>query len=178
MSRSDPRKKRRRSAKFTVLAIGEGLTDEAFLKYLKATFSHRDDNVSITIAAADGKSPSTIVKQSVNRGPRNYDRALVLMDQDIDWPPEVYSLAKKYGIELIGSQPCIEGVFLTVLESKSSVKYMSSDDCKKKFERKYMNHKKKIDSREYERTFSREMISAARDRCSTVARILEQFSFE
>lgn len=121
--------KRRRQAKKTVLFIGEGITEQAFLDYLKSIYISRGCGLSVKVQAANGGSPACIldyaIKQTRNRA---YDRVAVLLDTDKEWGQKVKQDAKKNKIELIGSAPCIEGLILQLL--KQPVPY-ASDDCKK-----------------------------------------------
>ncbi|HFC91989.1 MAG TPA: RloB domain-containing protein [Leucothrix mucor] len=121
--------KRRRQAKKTVLFIGEGITEQAFLDYLKSIYISRGCGLSVKVQAANGGSPACIldyaIKQTRNRA---YDRVAVLLDTDKEWGQKVKQDAKKNKIELIGSAPCIEGLILQLL--KQPVPY-ASDNCKK-----------------------------------------------
>jgi len=66
MSRSNPRKKKPRSARSTAQIVVEGFTEEAFCKYLKSLYA-RDCGIRIDIHNARGGSPTDIVRSALTR---------------------------------------------------------------------------------------------------------------
>ena len=100
----------------TLLIVGEGPEDEAFLKYMKRLYDRRDSGQRITINAATGGSPGDIIDEAIRRH-RNtdFDRRYVLLDSD-RLTKNDRALARQKRIELIVSAPhCLEGMLLEIL---------------------------------------------------------------
>lgn len=122
-------KKFKRKAKKTVLIVGEGTTEQAFLEYLKSLYIERNCGISVKVIAASGGSPACIVGHAINfSANKAYDKTVVLMDTDTGWGRKVRSEARKKKIVLIGSNPCIEGLILKILDSTV---HPQSRDCKR-----------------------------------------------
>ena len=101
----------------TLLIVGEGPEDEAFLKYMKRLYDRRDSGQRITINAATGGSPGDIIDEAIRRH-RNtdFDRRYVLLDSDIPISKDDRDFADDNNIELIESAPhCLEGMLLEIL---------------------------------------------------------------
>lgn len=108
-------KKRGRAASTTLLIIGEGATEKAFLDHLKSIYIQRGSGLSVTVRKAFGGSPENIVRYTSNII-RNaaYDKVAILMDTDVPWTDKTISIAQSKKIILIGSKPCIEGMLLKI----------------------------------------------------------------
>lgn len=107
---------KKRKANRTILIMGEGATEKAFLKHLKNLYGQRGSGLAITIRSATGGSPEAIVRYTENIiKNRAYDRVAILMDTDVEWSKEARERAKKWNITLIGATPCIEGLLLRIL---------------------------------------------------------------
>ena len=67
--------RKRRTAYHTVLVVGEGTTECAFLRHIKTLYNSRGCGVSVTIRNAHGKGPDHVVDYAI-RQCRNaeYDR--------------------------------------------------------------------------------------------------------
>ena len=123
-------KRNRRLVLQTILIVGEGARDEAFLKHLKSLYVGRDSGVSIKIINAQGGSPYDIVIFTARQIQNvSYDRAIVVMDTDVPWLQKTANKAKKHKIKLIGVEPCIEGLMLTILNQNTRG---SNHECKLK----------------------------------------------
>ena len=75
----------RRSVSHTVLLVGEGTTEQAFLRYIKSLYISRGCGVGVTIRNAHGKGPDHVVDYAI-RPCRNaaYDQVVVLLDTDLE----------------------------------------------------------------------------------------------
>ncbi|HHJ20835.1 MAG TPA: RloB domain-containing protein [Gammaproteobacteria bacterium] len=106
----------RRVARHTVLLVGEGTTECAFLKHIKALYISRGCGVSAAIRNAHGKGPDHVVDYAI-RQCRNaaYDRVVVLLDTDLAMSAAVRKRARSRKIQVIGSTPCVEGLLLSIL---------------------------------------------------------------
>ncbi|MEA1919604.1 MAG: hypothetical protein U9N52_07180 [Campylobacterota bacterium] len=109
-------KKPKRSLLSTLIIVGEGAHEKAFLSHLKALYSANTDQ-KVKIDSADGGSPQDIVRTAVKKSRHiDYDRKFILMDSDIAVDEITKKLAKDNNITIILSEPlCLEGMLLNLL---------------------------------------------------------------
>ncbi len=121
----------RRSVSHTVLLVGEGTTEQAFLKYIKSLYISRGCGVGVTIRNAHGKGPDHVVDYAI-RQCRNaaYDRVVVLLDTDLKMSAAMRRRARTKKIQIIGSTPCIEGLLLMILGEYVPA---TSTECKQQY---------------------------------------------
>lgn len=108
----------KRTVQTTVLVVGEGDTEKAFLDYLKSLYVTRGCGVSVTIRNAHGKGPMNVVDTAIRQSRiGEYKVVAVLMDTDLPWTEEVIKLARKHHprLCLIGATPCTDGLLLQIL---------------------------------------------------------------
>lgn len=106
----------RRSARHTVLLVGEGKTECAFLEHIKSLYIFRGCGVSAKIRNAHGKGPDHVVDYAVRQCCNaDYDRVVALLDTDLPMSSAARRRARSKKIEIIGSTPCIEGLLLKIL---------------------------------------------------------------
>ena len=92
----------------TLLAVGEGKADAAFLKYLRGIYCSGRSGVKVTVRDASGKGPSNVIGTAIGAlRISSYDKKLCLLDTDLEWTKENKSDAKRKKIELVGSTPCL-----------------------------------------------------------------------
>ena len=118
----------RRAARHTILLVGEGATDWAFLKYIKSLYIIRDCGVSAKVLNARGKGPDHVVDYAIRqRQNAAYDRIIALLDSDLEISLAAHKRARSQKIQIIKAKPCIEGLLLKILG-----KYVpaTSADCK------------------------------------------------
>lgn len=104
-------------AKSTLLIVGEGQSEVAFLNHVKQLFSVRGNGKQIKIKNAQGGGAKHVIdwtlRQKLNA---DYDVVAVIFDTDtVCWNEKVQSNAKKNRIHLLTSEPCLEGMLLRVL---------------------------------------------------------------
>lgn len=106
-----------RSVSHTVLLVGEGATEQAFLKHIKSLYISRGCGVGVTIRNAHGKGPDHVVDYAIGQC-RNaaYDRVATLLDTDLPMSAAAHRRARSKKIHIIGSTPCIEGLLLKILD--------------------------------------------------------------
>lgn len=140
----------------TLLLVGEGHAEKAFLNYLKSLYSLRELNVDII--NAKGKGPEHILNYSKNcqaYSPR--DIVGVLLDTDLEWPHHLVIEVKALGFQLIGATPCIDGLILDLMNEK---KPSTSKLCKAKLAKILPGPNTDKDT--YEKVFSKEFLERAR----------------
>jgi hypothetical protein len=161
----------RRVARKTMLVVGEGDTEVAFLKHLRTLYCANYEGVAATPSNAHGKGPTNVIdhtaKQARNGG---YDLKVALLDTDIPWTDQLQKLARSRKIEMVGSTPCIEGLYLQILgrnppdqslECKKVIKQLLSCDL--------------TDWENYEQHFPKDVLQAARGRIAELDRLLGFF---
>jgi len=155
MSRTNPYKLKRRQANKTLLIFGEGFSEEIFLKYLKSIYSF-NKNVAITIKRGKGGTPYNVVLDA-NKIPGAFDRRIVIIDNDKPKTEiqKARSIAKEKNIELIENTPCLESLFITILDKKYN---QNSNWFKHEFESKYLDRKKRDELDEYTKLFPKKLL--------------------
>lgn len=164
MSRSNPGKLKPQRPKITVFAFGEGATEEAFLKYLKSLYAPRGCGVFVKVDSTSGGGPATIVEEAGKGMLWGYfDKGLVLLDTDKAWPSTLGNTALQYNLILIGSRPCIEGLFLSILLPSFDPTVFDSNRCKERFNGEYLTYDKALDCNNYGSIFSQELLDEKRN---------------
>jgi hypothetical protein len=108
-----------RCIKRTLLLVGEGLHDAAFLTHVKHHCAPRGSGLVVTVKNAHGKGALKVVNFAIRQRKNiHYDVCVVLVDTDTDYNKNVELLAKRNGIHLIASDPCIEALLLRVIGKK------------------------------------------------------------
>jgi len=103
----------------TLLIVGEGAHDKAFLNHLRDLFDDRETGQKVKVQASDGGSPRDIIKDAIKSSHAAYDRRIVFMDADISLSEKDKRYAEKHKVELILSEPlCLEGMLLELLHQK------------------------------------------------------------
>jgi len=123
-------RRNRERTNLTVLIIGEGAVEEAFLKHLKSLFVvGRNPGISVCIvdAAGDGNIVRVAEKRTKNRA---YDKVLLLRDNDREMTATDIQKARSRGYKIITSDPCIEAFLLQILRQTPP---RDTDSCKRTF---------------------------------------------
>lgn len=141
MSRTNPYKKKRRSANKTILIYGEGLNEDIFLKYLHGLYS-RDINAELRIRRGKGGTADRLVVQA-HKIQGAFDIRIVVLDND---------------------KGCLEAILLSILCDGKDFKNRNSNWCKKEFELKYIDKKNRAEINEYIKLFPRKLLEKQRDR--------------
>lgn len=164
MSKTNPYKKKRRSAKRTLLMYGEGLGEEMFLKHLRSLYAY-DSGVSVTIRNGKGGNPKNIVINAINE-PGDFERRIVILDNDKSQEEMTNARkeAKKRGVELLENSPCLEATLLTILRSGKNFSTKKSVWCKSEFESNYMDKKKRTELEEYKKVFSKQILDNQKEK--------------
>lgn len=171
MSQTNPYKKKRRQANKTLLVFGEGLGEEMFLKHLKSLYYNRDSGTSIKIyKGRGGTSYNIIIDADKTLGA--FDRKIVVIDNDKTKIEMIKARqeAKNRGIELIENTPCLEFLLLSILRKKPSGK--NSHWCKREFESKYIDKKKRGESGEYTKLFPKPLLDSQQFNLSELRKLI------
>ncbi len=102
-----------RTRKQTLLLVGEGHDEEAFLKYLKSQLVARESGLHVKIKNAKGKGAKHVIEWTVRQAKlAEYDVVAALLDTDTDWTPTTEKQAKSQKIIVLKSDPCFEAMLL------------------------------------------------------------------
>jgi hypothetical protein len=102
--------------KRTLLIVGEGSDEKAFLSYLKEQLVPRGAGLMVFIKNTKGKGAKHVIEWTIRQaGIADYDTVVTLFDTDTDWTPSVEKLAKKHKVLLLKSEPCFEAMLLRML---------------------------------------------------------------
>ena len=116
------------AARYTILLVGEGKTDSAFLKHVKSLYISRGSGVTATIRNAHGKGSDHVVNYAIRqRRTADFDRVIALLDTDLEMSAAVRRWAKSKKIKIIKAEPCLEGLLLKILGEHVP---NTSADCK------------------------------------------------
>jgi hypothetical protein len=159
-----------RKIRKTLLLVGEGDTEEAFLKYLRSRYCTNGQGVNATVCNAHGKGPQHVVVSAIRQS-RNadYDRVVVLMDTDIPWDAETLKQAESNDIVLVGSQPCVEGLLLDILEQPIPE---ASRACKDAIQKKIPGVDL-TEAKNYQTHFSYQVLESARRKIAELDNLLK-----
>lgn len=118
-----------RQTKETLLFVGEGFCEKAFLAHVNSVYGK--GTVKTKIVTAKGKGPEHVINHAIScKKMDGYDRVAVLIGLDLVCSPRVLKEAKAKGIRIIGSEPCLEGFLLDILGLPKSD---TNAGCKKLF---------------------------------------------
>lgn len=103
-------------AQRTLLIVGEGYAEEAFLNHVKRLYAPRGCDLSVTIKNARGKGARHVVdwtrRQIANV---DFDSVASMLDTDQDWSEPVAKQARTAKILVLKSEPCFEALMLRLL---------------------------------------------------------------
>ncbi len=171
MSRSNPFKKKRRAAKQTLLIYGEGLAEEIFLKLLRRHYAH-NSGIAVTVRKGKGGTADGIVKSAIQYL-GNFNRRVVVLDNDKQKKEmeTARQIGKENAVEVIENTPCLEGLLLGILTDNNWTGHTSTQ-CKKEFENKYIESKKRSEPLEYQKIFPSKLLEENRKRLPTLNRLI------
>lgn len=172
MSRTNPYKKKRRSASQTLLMYGEGLGEEMFLKYLRSLYA-RDSGVAVTIRNGKGGNTLNIIIDASN-APGGFDKRIVVLDNDKgdEEMQRARQEAISRDIELVENTPCLEAILLAILNDGENYSGKQSSWCKSEFESKYLDKKKRTELNEYGKYFPKSLIDKQKNKIAELQRFI------
>jgi len=152
-------KKIRRIKLATLLIVGEGVHEKAFLQHMKLLYDGENDQ-AVKVDAASGGSPIEVIDETIRKyNHADYSRKVILLDEDVVIRQQDRDKARKNKIELIVSAPvCLEGMLLEILGCKVA-EFSSAADCKKQLHPMLTAEPTKSTS--YARLFTKEVLDSA-----------------
>jgi hypothetical protein len=124
-------------AKRTLLIVGEGYHEEAFLNHVKQLYVPRGCGLSVTIKNARGKGAKHVIEWTIRQAAiAKYDTVAAMLDTDTDWTPMVAKQAKAKRVQMLASVPCFDAVMLRLLGKEPPA---SASACKQQLA-PFVNH--------------------------------------
>jgi hypothetical protein len=103
-------------AQRTLLIVGEGYHEEAFLNHVKQLYAPRGCGLSVTVKNAHGKGAKHVIDWTIRQIANTaYDAVAAMLDTDTDWTAAVGKQAKAKKIRVLASEPCFDAVMLRLL---------------------------------------------------------------
>lgn len=158
-------------ARRTLLIVGEGRHEEAFLKHVRQLYAPRGCGLEVTVKNARGKGAKHVIDWTgKQRDIADYDTVAAMLDTDQDWSPQVEKLAKVKRIKVLASEPCFDAVMLRLLglSAKGEARNM------KKSLAPYLNNDP-TDRMNYAEHFGRERLEGGRGKEPTIDALLKLF---
>lgn len=165
-------KKLSRFVKHTVLLYGEGQTERAFLKHSKVLYASGNPKLSVKIDAYHGGNPEIIINEAIKVMNIGFDEAAVLLDTDKIWKKSTCKLAQAKHLKMVGSEPCIEGLLLSVLEGKN-YSTRTTKFCKDRFHKLYLNERDATDYRKYSRLFTKKILDKSKAKLKQIEILID-----
>ncbi len=137
--------------------------------------SDKYSGVKVTIDAGNGGGPIELMRKVQGKLERmDFDNCVVLMDTDLPWPKSLPKRVNKTRIHYAGAIPCIEGLFLKLLNDPKyhSVQH-SSQKCKRRFHKKYLGEEEKYDKDNYHKIFKKQTLLKQIREIPDFARLLD-----
>ncbi|MEI6069458.1 MAG: RloB domain-containing protein [Methylococcaceae bacterium] len=155
----------------TLLIVGEGSDEKAFLSYLKEHLVPRGTGLMVTIKNAKGKGAKGVLDYTIKqiRIPE-YDTVAALFDTDTDWTDALVKQAKKHKVLLLKSEPCFEAMLFRLLGITPE---LNSKKLKAQFA-PFVNHKA-THSEQYAKHFNPEKLEAMQHTEPTIEMLLSLF---
>ena len=155
----------------TLLIVGEGDSEEAFLKHLRDLYCSGGAGVAVTVRNAHGKGPENVIDHVARQARMySYDACVALLDTDIPWTDKLKKAARKAKIDMIGSIPCFEGLLLSILGKRPADQ---SSDCKRSIQQ--LIGIDLTERQSYARHFPKGLLDAARVKVVELDLLLKAF---
>jgi len=155
----------------TLLLVGEGRTEEAFLQHVKSLCAPRGCGLSVKVKNARGKGAKHVVEWTSRQlAIARYDTVAVLLDTDKDWSEAVARRAKAARIWVLKSEPLFEAMMLRLLNQSDAG---DSKTLKNRFAPFVRNDA--LCAENYVDRFGKEFLEAQRDREPTIDALLKLF---
>jgi RloB-like protein len=166
--RVETKKRLVRRAKRTVLLVGEGDDEVAFLKHVKSIYILRESGTAVTIKNAYGGGAENVIKVAVKQSANaDYDLVAALFDTDAGWTDAAKNEARRKRIVTLKSDPCFEAMLLRAVAKTTQSRGNTLKD-----EFKVFLGGSSRDSSSYAKKFPRETLEQAAKREQTLQQLI------
>jgi hypothetical protein len=160
-------------AQRTLLIVGEGRHEEAFLNHVKQLYAPRGCGLAVTIKNARGKGAKHVIDWTIRQiANADYDTVAAMLDTDQDWNSNVEKQAKAKRIQVLASEPCFDAVMLRLL-GKNPV---GDNKSLKKMLAPYVNDDPTL-AQNYAAHFGPECLAAGRNQEPEIDALLKLFGY-
>lgn len=105
------------TAQRTLLLVGEGYHEAAFLQHVKQLYAPRGCGLAVTIKNARGKGAKHVIDWTIRQSANTaYDSVAAMLDTDTDWNATVAKRARQKKICVLTCDPCFDAVLLRLLD--------------------------------------------------------------
>jgi len=161
--------------KKTVLLVGEGPCEWAFLKHLVGLFQTRSGAFAAHVENAHGGSPEIVLHSTKKLlRQREYDACVILMDTDRPWPSSLPKSIGKTRMVYAKAAPCLEGLLLQIVGHGGYSMHTPTDACKRLAYDTYVVEKHRTEPSAYARSFTQELLLKRRGTCPALDAILRE----
>jgi hypothetical protein len=110
----------RQTSKTTLLIVGEGPDDQAFIKHMHQLFRADNTSTKPKIEKQSGGSPGNIITNAARKySHQSFDQRFFVLDSDVPISQQDRDKARKHGYGIILWTPvCLEGALLDVIGEK------------------------------------------------------------
>lgn len=126
----------KRSASTTLLLVGEGDAEVAFLGHLKSIYVQRGSGIAVSIKNAHGKGAENVIdvarRQRQNKG---FDTVAALLDTDVGWNEVTRKIAEKHDIVPLLCTPSLEQLLLGM--ANLPTEGLNTDQLKARFKQRF-----------------------------------------
>ena len=157
--------------KKTLLIVGEGSDEKAFLSYLKDQLVPRGSGLVVTVKNAKGKGAKGVLDYTIRQCRiAEYDMVATLFDTDTDWSDAIVQKAKSHHVLLLKSEPCFEAMLLRIL-------YITPELESKKLKAQFAPfvNNEATNSKQYAKHFNPEKLAAMQHKEPTIKQLLNLF---
>src|SRR5258706_2436036 len=107
-------------AQRTVLIVGEGRHETAFLNHVKQLYVQLGFGLAVAIKNARGKGAKHVIEWAARQVANTaYDTVAAMLDTDEDWSPALATQARTKKIQVLASDPCFDAVMLRLLGQRA-----------------------------------------------------------
>lgn len=158
-------------AQRTLLIVGEGYHEEAFLNHAKRLYAPRGCGLAVTIKNARGKGAMHVIDWTIRQiANADFGTVAAMLDTDQDWSQSVDRKARRNKIHVLAADPCFDAVMLRLQgrnaqgEAKKLksmlAPYLGNDPTQRE---------------NYERHFGKDCLEAGRAKEPTIDALLKLF---
>ena len=161
--------------KRTVLLVGEGPMEWAFLRHVVQLFTDRSGPVAARPDNAHGGSPETIIQTARKLlRQRAFDVCVILMDTDVPWPVSRPSHIGGTRVEYLTAAPCLEGLLLRIVGHTGITTASTVDECKRALYDNYVDRSHRTESQAYTRAFPKDLLLRRRGAVAQLDALLKE----
>lgn len=159
----------RRSVVRTILLVGEGYSEEYFLKHLVGLYVQRGCGFRFDVKNARGMGAAHVVNVAIRQSKNaDFDHRVALLDTDVGWDQRTESIARKERIQVLASTPCLEGLLLQI--HKKPIQDRTTEQLKQAFEAAFAAPASEPSI--YQRFFTKAVLEDARTKVATLQTLL------